>query len=334
MIQSINTPCFGRVCGKVRRYGLPALICFAVAICFQSSAVAQQSTLRWEFKTGDQFQVQQQQQNGFVSKIGTRDRQINSDLTVYFDWNVTDVDQSGAATINQTLTRLVINSGAPGEKLKNAIAIDIDAATIAAAEKDKKTALPRLPGISGKVLKRIVPLVGLTWVLKMGTDGKISSIDFDKPSAAAFAKLPSDDFTKVLDPQALKPALAKGFALPARKLTADDSWKVDDQTEFSGGKVERETMWSVESLTDDLAKLKNSVTAKQQGEFEANPETAAEPMNLKGYTGSGELIFDRKAKFMRSRQVETELKSRTLYRTDKIDTTMKSSTRTTVTKKE
>jgi len=57
-------------------------------------------------------------------------------------------------------------------------------------------------------------------------------------------------------------------------------------------------------------------------------------MKLQSYTGSGNMVFDRKAGYMQSFRMESETQVRTMYRTDKVDTTHKSVSQATVTKKD
>ncbi len=291
---------------------------FAVSL---SAVHAQQAELAWQFKSGDELAIQFTQSDTFRSLIDTRDRSVESEVILDVDWSVTAVDPQGTATVDQTLTRIRLKSGAPGEEEK--LAIEIDTAAGKATR-----------GVSRDFAKLVMPLVGLKYSLQVDNRGAVLAVAVDPAVMATINALPADhQLSKIVQPEVMKTLLAKSLALPAKSLKADLAWEDTDQLAFSGGTLDRKTKWKVESLDDDVASLGVSLELNQ-GTATAAPGSFTGPMTLRGYTGGGKMVFDRKAGHLQSYRMESEIRVRTLYRTDRVDTTLKSISRATVTKKE
>lgn len=306
------------------------LMIVTVAAFTASVTVAQEAELSWQFSSGDAFSIQYVQSDKFASRIDTRDRSVESEVTLNLDWSVTAVDGQGTATIDQTITRVQLNSGAPGEEEKRAI--ELDTASDAP-----------LRGVSRNFMKLVKPLVGLKYSLQLDKSGKLLSVSVDQATQAKLDEIHADNqFSKVVQPKAMQAALAKSLALPARKLEADQAWDDADQIDFGGGKLDRTTTWKVGSINAESAELEMTMQLDQ--DENANAAAAKKPAREEGaitgppkiqaYSGSGSVVFDRKAGHVRSVRMDSEIKVRTTYRTDFIDTTLKSVSQTTIAKKE
>jgi len=291
---------------------------FAVSI---STAHAQEATLGWQFKSGDGFAIEFTQTDTFRTLIDTRDRSVESEVILNLEWKVTAVDAQGTATIDQTLTRVRLNSGAPGEEEKRTIEIDTD------ADKPKR-------GVSRDFAKLLMPIVGLKYSLKVDKNGAVLSVTVDAATLATIDALPAEhQFSNVVQPATMKACLAKSLALPSRPLKADLAWEDADQLAFSGGMLDRKSKWKVSSLDEKSANLDLGLELDQSAAT-AKKGSFTGPMKLQSYTGSGNMVFDRKAGYMQSFRMESETQVRTMYRTDKVDTTHKSVSQATVTKKD
>ena len=90
-----------------------ALAVLTSLVCATQPADAQTTDLKWNLKKGDQLQATLIQSSATLTKVDSRETTVNSSTTILFDWNVTDVDGAGTATIEQSLASIKLSVADP-----------------------------------------------------------------------------------------------------------------------------------------------------------------------------------------------------------------------------
>ena len=305
------------------------LILFACLVNVTQAQEAETPTLAWNLKAGDELTVEFQQTQNVLTRIDARDRTLESELTFSVDWKVNGVAENGVATIEQTIQRIRIRTGAPGSEVKKVVDIDTGGES-----------QPR--GVSRDLLKSAKKLIGLTFEVEMAANGNVTSITPGANVAAATDSLPETSALRGLfTPANLKRLVDEtSFALPAKKLKAGDSWGDDSKislTTADGRELpfERAINSKVTSLEKAQAKIDSEIKLSQ-GAVPASSQDATaltSPLELLSFTSSGKMVFDRSAGIVTASEVTSSMKTRAIYRTDQITTTIDSINRMTVSRK-
>lgn len=306
------------------RFGF-VLLLFGFAANVQAQ---EEAKLAWKFAKGDAFAVEFTQFQNVLTRIDARDRTLESELVLGVSWKVKDVADDGNATIEQTIDRIRIKTGAPGATIKKLVDVDTD------SEKG-------LRGVSRDVMKQIRTLVGLKFDVVMDSAGKVISVTPDANDAAVVAALPA---TSALQRVFSADSMAKlvsdsSFELPSEAVKQGAFWNAEstiaitanDGRKFSFDRVVKST---IKSIDDSKANIDVEITLTQAPIEGPDSESAlTSPLELSGFTGGGQVVFDRSTGTLTSSTTNSETKTMVVYREDKVQTTTKVTNQMTVTRK-
>jgi len=312
------------------RFGLVLLV-----LSFASNVHAQDSaTLAWKFEKGDALAVEFQQTQKVQTKIDARDRTLESELILGVSWNVTDVAGDGNATIEQTIDRIRIKTGTPGAAIKKVV--DLDTADDA-----------RLRGISRDVMKQIKTLIGLDFIVVMTPAGEVVSVTPGPNVATVVGALPKTSALRRVFSAAEMTKLVSdsSFVLPTGSVSEGESWNdestismsANDGRKFSFDRVVKSTLKTAnvdKAANADKANIDVGITLTQTpfaGTTSGSELTS--PLELTGFTGGGQVEFDRSTGTLISSKITSETQTLVVYREDKVSTTTSVTNSMTVTRK-
>lgn len=299
---------------------LTSSIVVLIWLCAVASLQAQgdaNATLAWKLEKGDQLEVQYSQKQNLLTRIDARDRALDSEIILGCDWTVTDVAESGNATIEQTIRRIRILTGTPGAAVKKLV--DIDTATDA-----------KLRGISRDMMRLVKSLLGLKFTLEMTPSGKLLSFTAGAEVAGALAEFPE---TSALPRMFSAKAMARlisdsAFVLSADKVGKGDSWNEESKVSMTArdGRVfafDRTVKSTVSEIDEKQANIDVEIALTQDDTPTAKVESAlTSPLELTAFTGSGKIVFDRSEGIISSSEVTSQTKTRVIYREDQVKTTV------------
>lgn len=305
-----------------------------LAVLFSSFSVLvaqetkpQPATLAWEFAVGDQLDLEFQQEQDVLTRIDARDRSLESEMLLAVRWNVSAVSTAGVATIDQTITRIRIRSGAPGAEVKKLVDVDTDRDTT-----------PR--GVSRDVMKLIEQLVGQKFVVEIAANGKVNSLQASPELTKVLAGFPETSALKGLfSAEEMKRFAAESpLTLPEEAIKQGASW--NDETEVSistGDGRELDFVRKVKSTVADLSSEQAKIGIEIELSQKPLPDTKVaaaltSPLELQSFSSSGEMLFNRGEGIVSSSKVTSEMKTRVVYREDQVQTTINMSNRVSVKK--
>ncbi|WP_148619091.1 DUF6263 family protein [Mariniblastus fucicola] len=305
------------------------ILLMLAVLSFATSVQAQEkATLAWKFSTGDSFTVQFEQSQKVQTRIDARDRTLESELILGVGWNVTKVADDGTATIEQTIDRIRIKTGTPGAGIKKLVDVDT------ASEE-------RLRGFSRDAIKELETLVGLKFVVVMTSAGEIVSVTPGPDVATVVGQLPETSaLRRVFSGAAMGKLVSdSAFTLPGESVEQGESWSdetaikmtANDRRTFTFDRTIKSTL---KSMTDTEATIEVAVSLTQ-APFTDTPAGSelTSPLELTGFTGGGQIKFDRETGTLTSSSIASEIKTLVAYREDKVKTTTNVTNRMTVTRK-
>ena len=146
------------------------------------SPVDQAHVLSWGIKHGQILNVVLAKTAQIETQVDTRIRKVEVDTTLGFDWEVVEQNDSNCK-IKQTLTRIRIQSGAPGDTSARRLDYDSDVPVYRS-------------GISGKVAKEYKNVIGLVSTFTLPSNGRVTDFSTAAGQESKIAKLPSDSAVK------------------------------------------------------------------------------------------------------------------------------------------
>lgn len=301
------------------------LLVLSVATTVQAQDKA---TLAWKFTKGDVFAVQFSQAQNIQTRIDVRDRTLDSELVLGVGWEVTGVADNGNATIEQSIDRIRIRTGAPGAVMKKVV--DIDTAS------DEK-----LRGVSRDVMKQVKTLIGLKFIVEMTPAGKVVTVKPGSNVAGVVGKLPATSaLSRIFTAKSMAKLVSDStFMLPANSVAKGDSWEdkstiamvANDGRAFS---FDRNVKSTLQSVDESKASIDVEITLTQTpfAGTDAGDELTS-PLELTGFTGSGQMEFDRSTGTLNSSAITSETKTLVVYREDKVKTTTNTTNQMKITRK-
>ena len=312
--------------GHVTANALLLLLCWTTFGL--ASSHAQETKLAWQFKQGDQFQVETTKLSERTSTLDSRITKMLTDVVLEFDWTVDAVGADGNATITQELTGFSINIGDP-------------AVPIQAIEYSSDIAPAELTSAMRKLQRKAKPLIGLKCVLEMTSNGQITSIRLDAESQKKLAKL-----TKAPNLQALfsKESLEKitnDLSLTAIPTDADSAgWSKTETRASDLGEISIDHKFSTGPSETIKGRKLIKVDVVSNLTPPADDTTVKEPtakneisQTLTSLTGNGSLVFDIDGGYFSSSQFKTIMKSERKYREKLILISVENETRIKIEKK-
>lgn len=305
-------------------------VLFVLSFALQASHVSAQDEdrLSWEFSKSDTLAVEFQQTQSVLTRIDARDRTLESEIVLGVDWNVTDVAGDGNATIEQTIERIRIKSGAPGAAIKKYVNVDTASDT-------------PLRGISRDVMKQVKTLIGLKFIVVMTPAGEVVSVAPGSNVAAVVAALPDvSALRRVFSANAMAKLVSDSlFVLPQKSVAEGAVWNkkttiamtANDGRTFS---FDRDVKSTLRNIDDAKASIDVEIALTQTPFVGTNSGSElTSPLELTGFTGSGQVEFDRSTGTLTSSTITSETKTLVVYREDKVKTTTKVTNQMTVVRK-
>lgn len=282
---------------------------FVCMFWFVGTADGQESKIAWKFKKGDSFQVQLVQESSTRTRVDQRETVINSDNTMVFDWKVTDVDDKGNATIEQSLKSIKLSVADP-------------AVPAQAVRYDTSGENEDISKVSKKLLEQIRPLVGLKFNVTMDQRGQILAVELPDETKDTLNQLPETLRLRTLfSDQGLKDLLgASAVVLPEGKLKADDSWTEKELVPTPFGNFQRVRNYAYRGV--------RKIDDRSFGEFElsstmepanTNDQQDSDAGTLDSYQGSGKLVFDIEQGYFTSSVSSNTARTKTSYREKQIN---------------
>jgi len=312
--------------GHITANALLLMLCWA--ILGANSSHAQETKLAWEFKQGDQFQVETTKLSERTSMLDSRITKMLTDVVLRFDWTVDSVDADGNATITQELKRFSISVGDPAVP-EQAIEYSSDIPPVELTAKMRK------------LQRKAKPLVGLKCVLEMAGNGQITSVRLDAESQKKLAKLAKAPNLQALFSQESLERITSDLSLTAIPADADAAgWSKTETQDSDMGEISIDHKFSVGSSETVKGRklikvdIVSNLTPSADDDVEKEPAAKNEiTQTLTSLTGNGSLIFDVDGGYFSSSQFKTKIKSERQYREKVILTSVENETRIKIDKK-
>ena len=312
--------------GRPCRYALLILLCgFVFSV---SSGQAQETKFAWQFKQGDQFQVETTKLSKRTSTLDSRITVTLSNVVIQFDWTVESVDDAGTATVTQELTGFSIDIGDPAVP-HQAIAYASDAVPA-----DLSSAMRKLQ-------RKSKPLIGLKCDLKIASTGEITSIRLDADSQKKLGKLENAPNLQALFSEESLQKISRDFSLTAVPAEANaTNWSKQETRQSGFGEISIDHQFSAgPAETMKGRKLINvdvvSKLTPAQADIAAKKPAAKNEISqsLVSFAGNGSITFDADGGYFSNSQFETKIKSERKYREKVILTSLENETRIKIEKK-
>ena len=282
----------------------------------------------WEFKQGDQFEVETTKISERTSTLDSRISTILSDVTLKFNWTVDSVDDAGTATITQELIKFSIDIGDP--------AVPLQAIKYASGDApgDLSTAMRKLQ-------RKSKPLVGLKCTMIMASNGEITSVQLAPDSQKKLNKLANAPNLKALFSEQSLKKFGDDFSLNAIPVDLSPAgWSKTEVQQNGFGEVSIDHKFSVGPVEtikgqkvveiDIISSLTPSDTDDAAEEPKAKNEIS---QSLTSYAGFGSITFNQDGGYFSDSQFKTQIKSERQYRENAIMTLLEDETRITIKKK-
>ena len=273
-----------------------------------------QQELRWKFRPGEQLKVSVEQKTVSNTRVADQSLKMTVQLTVEEKWEVKEVAENGVATIDRSLTliKLSIRSGVDEE-------ITFDSSQQRSA-----------PGAARTIAKVLAPVLGKSVRIQVNPRGAVVDVELGselKGQLVELAKVLGDFFS----PDSIEQQLMTIGRLPAGPVSKGQSWmaNVESTTQLGKLSVARTFTYEGEKNTTDGSVSEIAIA----GQLTLVPGTGKKDrkVTLREQQLTGVLRFDAAAGRLLESSEQQILGIHTAYRELRIQSEVKTSTRTTVT---
>lgn len=259
---------------------------------------AETEKLTWRLKQGQKFNVTLSKTADIKTKVDTRVRKVDAETTMELGWEVVSSSDAGAL-IRQTLNRIRLSSGAPGDV--SARRLDYDSAVKIYRK-----------GLSGKVTKQYQKAIGLVSTFTLSPVGLVSNFANEAGQEKKTAKLP--------DESAVKEMLTGQSAATKISQLTDLSWQSALTERNDSAVVKR----PVKSELGDFVRVDRYQIKSNDGQTQVEVETSAEELDdsaakVDQYQGQGSIVFNDGAGFISRSTSTMTVASKTPYRDMKVE---------------
>lgn len=252
--------------------------------------------MAWRLKQGQKFKVTLSKTADITTKVDTRVRKVDAETVLELGWEVVSAGDAGAV-IRQTLNRIRLTSGAPGDV--SARRLDYDSA-IKVYRK----------GLSGKVTKQYQQAIGLVSTFTLSPLGQVSGFANEAGQEKKTAKLP--------DGSAVQEILTGQAAGMKISQLTDLSWQSGNDTAV----VKRPS----KSDLGDFLRVDRYQIKSSDGQTQVEVETSAEGLDGDGsadkvdqYSGQGSITFSDAAGLISRSTSTITVASKAPYRDMKVE---------------
>jgi hypothetical protein len=249
--------------------------------------------LRWKLKSGDEFLAKLEQHPEIGSSLGGGAPAVMTlDTGMELGWQVTAVDEHGAADISQRFQRLRMKLEMPKSG-----AISYDSASETKPTGDAKT-----------IAAAVQPLLDAEIKLTLSPRGEITRVELDEAAQKAVAGLEaSNPLKNLLSKEGVANVLRQSVViLPAGDVQPGDQWLQTTTLSTALGKFKQTTTFKLlepESKSPDVARIESVSNLER----EEAPAAKSRPVTLKQQHQTGLALFDTSAGRLTSASVEQEL---------------------------
>lgn len=254
--------------------------------------------LRWRFKPGQRFNVSLIKTGNVETQVDTRIRKVEIESQLEFEWNVIKVAKR-ETTIEQKLTRVVLESGAPGDV--SAQRLSYDSSNVVYRK-----------GISNTVANQLKPLIGLTYQFVISDRGEVKSVMIAENQQSIVEAIPASlPIKDLLTTNGQQANLGSATWICPETMTEDRTWTTKQQLDSELGKYNRISRFTAGEPEDEVVQIDFVTDVKH------DPKMA-----LKMFEGKGRIEFDTTAGYVRSSESSTRMTTESPYRDLVVKTTI------------
>lgn len=279
----------------------------AVGFLFMFRHVQAADELRWRFAAGDEYAVELKQQTAITTIVKTKPVRFTIDIALEMDWRVAAAAPQQSASIEQTFRRIVVTMNSPGGD-----PVEYDSSSKQLTSKQKKFAAA------------LAPLVGKSLTLSVTQRGEVDAVVLSSELKEHLDEVGAESrLQELLSEQGLAELLRGSLVqLPENAVAAGDEWKFEDSVSSSLGELKR----------------KRTYTYGGNGAIDLSAEieiaaSGGPKIDIKQQSQTGKFEFDVAAGRITSSELTQKLTTETPYRDLKIQTTVETTQRMTVTPK-
>ncbi len=275
--------------------------------------------IRWILTTGDKFEVLCEQQTTTLTTVDKRQTKINSSTSIAMNWTVTAVDDQGIGQIDQEITAIRLDVANP-EVPSQAIAFD--------------TASPTKPSPeSAKILKQVLPLMGLKFAVTMSPAGEIIDVTLPDETQKVLRELPGAlRLQELFSAAGIKDLLGNSaIVLPDKTDRNSAGWTVQNTVNNSFGEFVRVRKYTIPANNSETGpnRVTLNLVASMQPAEKISDKQAGE---LISFSETGDLIWDAERGFFVSSKILSTTKTAVPYHESKIETTVENTNSMTIKK--
>ena len=288
------------------------ILCYLIVLG-SSGTTGQAQELKWNLQPGERFEVRLVQNSTSKTNVDTRETSMNNSTTIVMDWEVSKVAENGDATIEQSLKSIRLHVGDP--------AVPSQAISYDTASQDKVSKESR------KLLKQVIPLIGLRFDVVMSPQGEIKNVSTPQATQDALNLLPATARLRALfSDRGLKDILgASVVVLPAQALKPGDDWTTESVTPTAFGDFNRKRSYTFVGIKKNDGRefaefnLKATMEPANRGNV-SKAKGASLKGSLTSFSGTGQLMLDIQGGYFFSSNVENRVESEKPYREKTINT--------------
>lgn len=296
----VNSKTHPTLKGRRRRACGVAIVVMLLVTLMGEGLFAQDANdqLRWRFQPGQRFNVSLTKTGNVETQVDTRIRKVEIESQLEFEWNVIKVAK-GETTIEQKLTRVVLESGAPGDV--SAQRLSYDSSNVVYRK-----------GISNTVANQLKPLIGLTYQFVISDRGEVKSVMIAEDQQSIVEAIPASlPIKDLLTSKGQQSNLGSATWVCPESMSDDRTWKTKQLLDSELGTYNRISRYTAGEPEDEVVQIDFVTDVKH------DPKMA-----LKMFEGKGRIEFDTADGYVRSSESSTRMTTESPYRDLVVKTTI------------
>ncbi len=254
-----------------------------VALALTAGPVQAQTTLRYQFKVGDQLTYDLQTASESKATVGGVD--ITSELKLNIDvtWRVVEVDRQGKARVAEKINRVRMTMQEPGQQRS----ADFDS-------KDGKIPEGKLPALMASFFSAIA---GSEILLTMDPRGEISDVKLPDKVIESLKKLATGGgaLDDMVSPDGLKRMFDEaGLVLPGESVSKGATWTKKTEKKMPFGMMKGINKMTYEGPATEGGRTLAKISVRPVVTLEPDPK-APITVKMKGIDSKGTAWFDNAA---------------------------------------
>lgn len=258
----------------------PLIVALLAAWSLTAATAAAQTTLRYQFKEGDNLKYTIDQKMKMTMDIMGKAIDMNMNQTSDMVWSIKSVDSQGNAKIAVKFGRNKMTMDGPQGKTQ------VDS---------ESTQEPDDP--VGQILYKVIKgLSGLEVSGTISATGEYSDIKVPEKAVKELQNLPGGEmFGDMFSADGIKRMMSQsGLVMPKEAIEKGKTWKSKSDLKMPFGKMIAEIEYTYAGPTEKDGRMLEKITLKPKATIEPSPD-AKFAMKLKSHEGSGAALFDNAA---------------------------------------